>query len=542
MKKFLALFLALVLAFGMVACGGNKEEQGQNNGDKVTLTIGIQPSAFVLDYDNNALTNWLEEQCDVELKFVEYAGGTDVDTQISTTIAAREELPDILMGINLSEQVRLRYGRDGYFVDLKDYFEDREGASKTFWDRLEYELSESDQKNVINAITDQETGGIYAVPTIETSLFDGMNYQVYINTEWLDAVNMDAPTSKEELLEVLRAFRDNDCNGNGIDDEIPIFGTTAANIGGGILDWIINMFVYYNRDAQYVVDENGKLTPVYITDEYREALKFLNGMYEEGLLTSSIFGSSTTEMRQIVTPASGTAIVGMFVGHPTAHITQGSEVFDAYQPLELWSPAVMRSTTCNPTNFISADCDNPDKAFELMMTMWSEEGSYRIRYGEKGVNWDDANEGAKSVIGMDARYMLIDDTPFSSQNTCLWGGVKCTLNAYAETESAEMAQEMDPWMATKMQKMAKCYELYSAAAEKYNPEVVCPKLWRTTTETEETEMERINLNRNTKDRDYFINGTKDIYSDTEWQEYIDFLYDNGLQKVVDQDQAIYDRQ
>ena len=543
MKKFLALFLALVLAFGMVACGGNEGDETQNSGDKVTLTIGIQPSAYVLDYENNALTNWLEEQCNVELKFVEYAGGTDVDTQISTTIAAREELPDILMGINLGEQIRLRYGRDGYFVDMQDYFADKEGASKVFWERLAYELSESDQKNIINSITDHETGGIYAVPTIETSYFDGMNYQVYINTQWMDKLNLKTPTSKEELLTVLRAFKDNDCNENGIADEIPLFGCTSANIGGGILDWLINMFVYYDRDAQYLVDENGKISPVYITDAYREALKFMAQMYKEGLISPLIFTSSIQEMRTIVTPASGTPIVGMFVGHPTAHVTQGSEVLDLYEPIKLWSPAVMRATTCNPATFISADCDNPDKAFELLMTMWTEEGSYRIRYGEKGVNWDDATEGAKSVIGMDARYKLIDDTAFTSQNTALWGGVKCTLNAYAETESAEMAQEMDPWQAKKMQKMAACFELYKEAAEEYNPDVVCPKLWKTTTELEETEMERINVpNRANKDRTDFITGIKDINSDTEWQKYIDALYEMGLQKIIDQDQMVYDRQ
>ena len=540
MKKFLALFLALVLALGMVACGGNKKP---TSGDGNTLTIGIQPSAYVLDYEDNALTNWLEEQCGVELKFMEYAGGTDVDTQIATTIAAGERLPDILLGINLSDALRLRYGRDQYFVDMKNYFADKEGASKVFWDRMEYELSESDQKNIVNYMTDPGNGSIYAVPIIETSLFDAMNYQVYINTQWMDKLNLQVPTNKEELLTVLRAFKNNDCNENGIEDEIPLFGVTAANIGGGIIDWLINMFVYYDREAQYIVDENGKIEPVYITDEYREALKFIAQMYKEGLISPLTFTSSITEMRTIVTPANGTPIVGMFVGHPTAHITQGSELFDLYEPIELWCPAVMRATSCTLNTFITADCENPDKAFELLMTMWTEEGSYRIRYGEKGVNWDDPTEGAKSVVGMDARYKLIDDSAFTSQNSCLWGGVKCTLNAYAETESAEMAQELDSWVAGRMQKMAKTLELYKKAAEKYNPEVVCPKLYKTTAELEETEMERINVpNRASKDRTDFITGIKDINSDSVWKEYKDALYSMGLQKIIDQDQIVYDRQ
>ena len=131
MKKLLAILLALVTVLSLCACGGNKG--GNSSGEELTedgkikLTVGITSNARVLSYDDNALTDWVEEQCDVELEFVEYAGGTDVDTQISTTIAARQELPDILFGISLSESVITRYGKDGYIRDLTEYYADKEG-------------------------------------------------------------------------------------------------------------------------------------------------------------------------------------------------------------------------------------------------------------------------------------------------------------------------------------------------------------------------------------------------------------------------------
>ena len=150
MKRKLALLMAVVMAFSLFAgCssnnGGNTtggDEQANNNqsgtdmSQNVKLSIGIPTNAMVLDHDNNALTKWIEEECNVELTFVEYSGGTDVATQISTTIAARQDLPDILFGISLSDSVITRYGKDGYLRDLTEYYADKEGLAKTFWDRV----------------------------------------------------------------------------------------------------------------------------------------------------------------------------------------------------------------------------------------------------------------------------------------------------------------------------------------------------------------------------------------------------------------------
>lgn len=543
MKKFLALFLALVLVLGLVACGGKSDKDQGADGDAVKLTIGIQPNAYILDRYENALTKWIESECGVKLEFVEYAGGTDVATQISTTIAGRQELPDILFGITLDEVTRHKYGKEGYFVNLKDYFDDKEGKSKTFWDRFETELNEQDQENVLLEMIDPEDGAIYAIPGIETSLVDGMNFQTWINTEWLDKVGKEKPTNKEELLDVLKAFKDTDCNGNGIQDEIPLYGSVNAGLGGWILDWITNMFVYFDHDCPYLVGDDGKLTRVQTTDGYREALKFMNEMYKEGLLPDVVFTAGQGELKQVTTPASGTAMAGIFVGHLTVHCTQGSAVLEQYEPLQTWGYAVRRPNTVKLNNLISADCDNPDKAFEVMMKLWSQEGSYRLRYGEKGVNWTDPDEGAVSAIGIPATLKIIKD-PLTTQNTVLWGSVSCTLNVYAEAESAQMAEEMDPWMKMKMNMHAESNKLYEEAMEKNNPEVVCPKLALSVPEKEETTSERLNISGIiTKARADFIRGDgKDINNDADWNAYLKELNDMGLEKVVKQDQAAYDRQ
>ena len=283
MKKFLAFFLALVMVLGLCACGDNGEEGngGLTADGKVKLTIGIKPNALVMDMDNNALTKWVEETCGVEIEFQQYAGGTDVASQIGGAIGARQELPDILYGIELEDNTLSKYGKEGYFLDLTEYYEDRDGASKTFWDRIESELDEETRDFVIRTITDADTGEIYCVPTIETSLVDRMNYQMWINMEWLDAVGMDKPTNNDELYEVLKAFKEKDTNGDGNkDDQIPLYGSKNASMSGDVIDWLINLFVYYNEARKYQVSADDKLSPTYTDDKYREALQFINKLYK----------------------------------------------------------------------------------------------------------------------------------------------------------------------------------------------------------------------------------------------------------------------
>ena len=116
MKKILAIILILACVLSLCACGGDGgsgDEGGKTAEGKVKLSIGIPSNALVLDHDKNALTNWIEKECNVELTFIEYSGGTDVATQITTTVAGRKELPDILFGIDLDDAAITRYGKDG---------------------------------------------------------------------------------------------------------------------------------------------------------------------------------------------------------------------------------------------------------------------------------------------------------------------------------------------------------------------------------------------------------------------------------------------
>ena len=551
MKKIIAMMLALVMALSLcVACGGNGGGTAAGNqggsGDAegvVKLSVGLPTKATVLSYEENALTYWVEEQIGADLSFVPYSGGTDIGTQISTTVAAQQPLPDILFGISLGDEVYRGYGKDGYFLDLTPYFEDREGASKVFWTRLEENFTEAEINDVIRKITDPDTGKIYGVPTMDTTMIDVMDYQMWINQQWLDYLKLDMPTDLDSFYKVLKAFKEGDPNQNGKADEIPLYGGQEAGLGGDVVNFVVNMFLYFNDAKNFSIDKDGQVYAPFITDEYREALKFLNKLIDEGLMLDSVFNTKMSEMPMITTPASGTAIVGCFAGHLTIHADYNNPVMQQYVSMPLWSNALFNDHRCNVNNFITSDCANPDKAFELMMTLWTEEGSRRVRYGEYGVNWTDADEGAVSDLGLPATYKLIRD-PLVEQNTCLWSGASCTLCVWAELEDAQLVQELSPGEAIKQQMHAESYKNYKAASEKYNPDasLICPTLVLTEEEKEETQAQRTACSDYyRKCRTAFATGEMNPNSDTEWASYVDTLWDLGLQDWLDVAQVAYDR-
>ena len=551
MKKIIAMMLALVMALSLcVACGGNNGGTAAGNqggsGDAegvVKLTVGLPTKATVLSYEENALTYWVEEQIDVDLSFVPYSGGTDIGTQIATTVAAQQPLPDVLFGVSLGDEVYRGYGKDGYFMDLTPYFEDREGASKTFWTRIEETFTEAEIDDILRKMKDPDTGKIYGVPTMDTTMIDVMDYQMWINQEWLDYLQLEMPTDLDSFYNVLVAFRDGDPNQDGKKNEIALYGGQEAGLGADVVNFVVNMFLYFNDAKNFAIDEEGQVYAPFITDEYREALKFLKKLIDEGLMLDSVFNTKMSEMPMITTPASGRAMVGCFAGHLTIHADYNNPVMEQYVSMPLWSNALFNDHIFNMNCFITSDCANPDKAFEMMMTLWSEQGSRRVRYGEYGVNWTDADPGAISDMGLPATYKLLRD-PLVEQNTCLWSGASCTLCVWAELEDAQIVREQSPGEAVKQKMHAESYKNMKAAAEKYNPDasLICPTLVLTEEEKDDTQAQRTAYSDYyRKCRTAFATGEMDPNKNADWDAYVDTLWQLGLQDWLDVAQVAYDR-
>ncbi|MBR0466284.1 MAG: extracellular solute-binding protein [Clostridia bacterium] len=543
MKRIVALVLCVVLMVGLIAgCG----KGGVKKGDGSTLKIGLCTSALIEDYDTNMFTKWIEEQSGYKIEFQFFSSqSSEAKSQIATMIAAGEELPDILWGVDFGKEVYTEYGDDGYFLDLKEYFDDKKGASKVFWDRFA-ELPEEDQDRAMRNMVNPDSGAMYALPTLQYSEIDVMDYMMFINQDWLNKLGLSMPNSLEELYNVLVAFRDRDPNGNGRKDEIPFIGCNS--LSGHVINYILNQFLYFNEEKSFGI-KDGKLTTPFTSNEYREGLKYANKLVNEGLLSSLSLTTNATTLKGYICPttdASGNIndsdiLVGCFVGHPTLVIEPNNPALYKYTAMNYWSNSVITNNQQVYRTFITEDCEDPDAAWNFLMNFYTEEASLRLRYGEKGVDWDDADEGTKSFIGYDAQIKVINQV-WANQNNSTWGNIQSTILYYAENEVTQI-EDVSKWQDYLNKQFTATHDNYFAAAEKYNPKEKLSAIVLTTEESEQYSMTISNCKSHiSNSRTSFVTGTLNPNSDSDWNEYLKKLDDLGLKTWLSVAQKAYDRQ
>ena len=102
-----------------------------------------------------------------------------------------------------------------------------------------------------------------------------------IRKDWLDNLDLEIPATQEEFVEVLRAFKNDDPNGNGAADEIPTGGRAEARWMGQLFgQYGIAMWEGYPQWDIY----DGELTYSAVTQNMKDCLQWISELYAEGLL------------------------------------------------------------------------------------------------------------------------------------------------------------------------------------------------------------------------------------------------------------------
>ena len=130
-------------------------------------------------------------------------------------------------------------------------------------------------------------GNIYTLPTNTADKSSTVYDALWINTKWLEQVGMSLPTTTDEYLNVLKAFKSQDLNGNGKADEIPL-GALQGNVGSS-LDPLLGPFgVTDTTDYVYMQGDNTVVFPAKL-DAYYDGLQWLHELYSEGLVDPECF-------------------------------------------------------------------------------------------------------------------------------------------------------------------------------------------------------------------------------------------------------------
>ena len=571
MKKIIAMLLALVMILGcLAACNQTPPEQTKDttppketteyvaptqNTEKieelgklplteedVTLTIGIMQSANTEDYETNDYTLWLEEQTGIDLQFKYFSNDkAEAVTQLNLMIAGNEKLPDILWGFTgVDSAMMYELGEDEYFVDVKDYFSE---YGYWLWEEYEY-VPEGDRTAIFQYGTDPSNGALYAFPRYAQGGVDIIDSMAVINTKWLEAIGEAAPTTVDELYNVLKKFATEDPNGNGKADEIPVVGYEGG-YRTDIIQWIINAFVYC-LDTDFFNVTDGQVWVPYTTEEYRQAMIYLNKLYGEGLITPMFYTiTDKAELTALMTPADGVAISGIGAAHASLHYEKDNAVIFEYAALaplkaatELGGYAAVRGSTYEYNTFITTDCENPELAFKLLDFMCGQESFLRQRNGVYGVHWEWADEGTYSSVGAPATIKAIDASVYSSQNNTCWHDVRATITTQERNATAANV-DTATWAGYKSKLAA---DIRAAQLAVEAPAEVVHKFVYNASEQETVSSLKTPLSDYVAEaRAMFISGVMDPNDDAQWNTYLANLEAQGLQEYIEAAQSAYSR-
>jgi putative aldouronate transport system substrate-binding protein len=132
-------------------------------------------------------------------------------------------------------------------------------------------------RDLIRRYEDPETGAIYALPARRTNT---AMRNVFIRKDWLDKLGLPLPATTEEFYQAMIAFREHDPGNVGRNNVIPFSMGSEVFWGSQALTYpfIDQNISRRDRWANVVVDR-------YLTmPGFKEGIRFLNKMYNEGLV------------------------------------------------------------------------------------------------------------------------------------------------------------------------------------------------------------------------------------------------------------------
>ena len=286
MKRLLALLLVLCV-FGACACGGQEIVKHSNpqvladsglypilkeeyRGNITLKVMGANNSSINIDWANNKFFKRMEELTGVKLEFEVYTDDMYREKK-GLAFNTSSTPPDIFFKAFFNNYDEITYGTNGQLRALNELID--EGYAPNIKRLL-------DSNPIIKKSITTTDGNIYALPTIYTGTSGSiMRGFWWINQDWLTDLELDMPTTTDELLNVLRAFKQQKCTST---DSVPLVVCGFEELQTLFSAFGLDVSQYWVMGSE---GEDLVFTPK--TEAFKAALEFFNTLYSEGLINSN---------------------------------------------------------------------------------------------------------------------------------------------------------------------------------------------------------------------------------------------------------------
>ena len=440
-KKVVAVVLSVVMVFSLSACGKSDkptkdvndttanvtQDQGEIDTsavsfplkESVKLSVFMVQNSDVSDINENAVFKDLEKATNIDFELT-LVSGQDAPEKLNLLLVSGE-YPDVIMGPALSAQDLEKYGvQEQILTPINDLIDQ---YCPNIKQRLEENPTWKDNMK-------SSDGNIYGIPSVDSGGIGHVNcaMKYWINQEWLKNLKLDMPTTTEEFKNVLMEFKNNDPNENGIADEIPLSGAINSWNADPYL-FLFNAFGYFTTDYYYLKDD--KINSVLDQDYIREGLRYMNDLYENGLIDPAAFTQDNSQLSAIgnnldteILGASGAGHVGMlFDINNVERYNKYAMMLPLKGPEGYQKIPYQTSISVSGSQFTITDkCKNPEIAIQIADLFSSEEWAIKGQIGVQGKQWDVADAGSFGMDGVTPAKIkfLVFETPAQVTDAWWW--------------------------------------------------------------------------------------------------------------------------
>lgn len=444
MKKFLSLLLALVMVLGLitgctnndtpdttVGSGDSQPNAGTTETPKELRTISIlcvknkmsmYPAMDFENWENNETYQvFTAKLAELGLKLeYEVIEAEQYDEAVKTRLIAGVNLPDIVYNPNLSDAEAISLGQAGVVLDCMELINtyDADGSILSYM----YEVAGTAMPKIVT-----EDNQMFWFPYVSGRLFVDENGELLENNrgdsvrcmlvrkDWMDACNIEYKYiyTPEEVYDMLATFRQEDANGNGVQDEV--IGTFGTRFTTGFEA----AFGLGYRLMSAPTDGSGVLCNVY-ADGFADYIRLLQKLYQANLIDSAVLnGDDVLNTNRAATTLSYAAedwleegIVGfentaLFVPI-IIDVDGGADGFNL--------PVCDNVQTLYTKWFVTSECEDLQAVVDLMDFIYTREYADLAKYGLEGVTYEIDEAGNRIYLEGHPNYEE-GSTAFPLENT-----------------------------------------------------------------------------------------------------------------------------
>ncbi len=383
-KKALCVFMCMIFLIGMVSCVSTGKEKEGTEGDNVSInTNEVQPqiaeirllqglsSQQIPDMSqSDFISELIEKKLNIKIVSRTFVPYEDLDSKVSLMLASGDKMPDLFQVTDLGI--------------MDSMVEDNIALPMN-------ELMEKYGTNLMNSIKEdyhavfERNGKIYGIQNRNNP----HAFVTQIRKDWLDTLELDIPVTLGEFYETARAFTFNDPDRNGEDDT---YGIGAWN---NLWSTVGLWFGAYGAQPDCWYEEEGQIVLGETKPEVKDALRFMNKVYTEGLMHPEALIHTRQQHNSLLWLNGKLGIQNL--NYATLEEGNGNyENFKANNPNALriaipppigpnghQAAVVQYAPTEGEYCFISKDSKHPEKVMELLDYLATEEGYILTSYGIK---------------------------------------------------------------------------------------------------------------------------------------------------------------